>query len=175
MSGDTKIESLLYPSDIITAYFWQLSEVDKLMAYCGCCGYCLASFMALLGTAVLLHQVLRVVSAPSIVHHSINAVAAIILYSRSNLYLLTDTNFLALCLVMLFLFGMVQWKYFTSRKAIARSLRQSNNFQTSLDGTLDRMDTLRFQLCLFRYLTVAIYCSSSLLLVASRPIDILYD
>jgi hypothetical protein len=163
VSGDTKIESFLYPSDIITAYFWQLPELDALMAYCACCGYCLASFVALLGIAILFHQVLRVLSAPSILHHSINAVAAIVLYSRSNLHFSTDANFLALCLVMLFLFGMVQWKYFISRKAIAQSIRQSNNFQTALDGTLDRMETLRFQLCLFRYLTVAIYCSSSLL------------
>jgi hypothetical protein len=165
MSGDTKMEFLLYPSDVISAYFWQPPEVDALMAYCACCGYCLASFAALLGIAILFHQVLRVLSAPSILHHSINAVAAILLYSRSNLHLLTDSNFVALCLVMLFLFGMVQWKYFTGRKAIARSIRQSNNFQTALDGTLDGMDTLRFQLCLFRYLTVAIYCSSSLLLL----------
>jgi hypothetical protein len=64
------------------------------------------------------------------------------------------------------LFGMVQWKYSISPAAM-QSLDPSANPITFKRLALwtDGMDTLRFQLCLFRYLTVAIYCSSSLLLV----------
>jgi hypothetical protein len=152
----------------------QLVGLDSLFESGICYGYCIVSFSSALVLVLLLHQGLRIFSAPSILHHTVNAAAIVILFllnnttnstttSSSTMMWADDGRFLALCLVMASLFVIVQWKYTTHSRAIAQASSSNNinhsSFQSALNDGVDHMDSLHHQLCALRYLTVAIYCS----------------
>jgi hypothetical protein len=158
------LDTLASENGGITSFFntfhiataWHFVGLDSMVDSGMCYGFCIMSFSITLAFALLFQQVLRAFSAPSIVRHTVNAAAFVLLYSRSNLYLLTDRIFLALCVTMTSLFAIVQWNFLKSRSAVSES-------NLSLNSCLDRMDRLHLQLSLFRYLAVAIYCSTALL------------
>jgi Na+-transporting NADH:ubiquinone oxidoreductase subunit NqrB len=146
----------------------QLVGLDSLSKFGICYGYCIVSFLSALVLVLLLHQGIRIFSAPSIFHHTLNAAAIVFLFllnnaTSSSMMWADDGRFLALCSLMASLFVIVHWNYTTSSRAIAQASSSNSinhsNFQSALNGGLNRMDSLLHQLCAFRYLAVAIYCS----------------
>jgi hypothetical protein len=116
---------------------------------------------------VVLHQGLRVVSAPSILHHAVNTATITLCYGGTHLLqnpsswfvALSDAKFLAIGAIVLWLFALVQWNYSKSRKSVLQAKKSPSKFQEALASSMEQMQTLHFQLCIFQYALVAIYCS----------------
>jgi hypothetical protein len=71
----------------------------------------------------------------------------------------SDAKFLAIGALLLWLFALVQWNYSKSRKSVLQAKNSPSKFQEALSSSMEQMQTLQFQLCIFQYAMVAIYCS----------------
>lgn len=167
-SSVSLLASFFSASQMTTAL--QLLGLDSLFESGMCYGFCILSCSSTLALALVLHQGLRVFSAPSIFHHVVNAVAVIFLFLPNNVNRIIlwadDWRFLTLCSGMISLFALVQWKYSTSKKIIAQSCSSSNvmnkshaDFQSAFDCGLELLDALYYRLCTLRYLVIGIYMS----------------
>lgn len=134
-----------------------------------CYGYCMLSFACILVATAILHQGLRVLSAPSLLHHVVNVGAITLYYGGSHLLqnppsallvVVSDANFLVLGALLLWLFAFVQWNYLKCRKSLIRTETLSmSKFQETFASSMERMESMHFQLSMLRYAMVAIYCS----------------
>lgn len=134
-----------------------------------CYGYCLVSFGCTAVLTASIHQGLRIVAAPSLLHQVVNVVALASLFGGPNLWhsqhlsmdaLFTFCKIHLLGTVLLSIYALVQWNYSSCKNRVQQGCKSPATFSTSLERSLEQLDTLYSHLCLFRYAMVAIFCTS---------------
>ena len=134
-----------------------------------CYGYCLLSFG---GTAVVvaaIHQGLRIVSAPSLLHQIVNVASLALLFGGPNLlqsqYLSKESlaslsKLHMLGIGLLCIFAMVQWNFLNCRRRVQQACKSPTAFPESLETSIQQLDSLYVQLCFVRYTLVAVFCAT---------------
>jgi hypothetical protein len=151
------ITSLVIPSSS-SAWLWM--GLDAYVDSGLCYGQCILSYGIILTAALVLHQMLRIVSAPASIHNAVNIVSLLIFYLQSNIVGLISWNFVLLCGSMVSLFAVVQWKTNQQRKALSNT--PVDKFYDAFEACSSRMENLHMGLCLFRYFIVGMYATSFL-------------
>jgi hypothetical protein len=125
-----------------------------------CYGQCILSYGIILTAALVLHQMLRIVSAPASIHNAVNIASMLIFYLQSNIVGLTSWNFVLLCGSMASLVAVVQSKTNQQRKVLSNI--PVDKFYDTFEACSSHMEDLHTGLCLFRYFIVGMYVASFL-------------
>jgi hypothetical protein len=151
------ITSLVIPSG---SSAWRWMGLDAYVDSGLCYGQCILSYGIILTAALVLHQMLRIVSAPASIHNAVNIASMLIFYLQSNIVGLTSWNFVLLCGSMASLVAVVQSKTNQQRKVLSNI--PVDKFYDTFEACSSHMEDLHTGLCLFRYFIVGMYVASSL-------------
>lgn len=138
-----------------------------------CYGQCLFSFGGTVGLAAAIHQVLRIVAAPFLLHQIVNIAGLALLFGGPKLWqsqpiismeaLVSFSTLHGVGIGLLCIFAMVQWNYSNCRQRVQQACKSPTAFPESFATSLQQLDTLYMQLRFFRYAMVAIFCAAHFL------------
>ncbi|CAJ1962973.1 unnamed protein product [Cylindrotheca closterium] len=128
-----------------------------------CYGHCLLSFGCTAVCVAAIHQGLRILSAPFLVHQIVNVASLALLFGGPNISLEALVSFSKIHMLgigLLCIFGMVQWNFSNCRRRVQHACKSPTAFPENLETSMQQLDTLYMQLCLVRYAMVTVFCAT---------------
>ena len=134
--------------------------IDSILDLSLCFGNCVLLYGSIIVVTLVIHQALRIFSAPPTMHNAVNVAGTILLCIQCGFVAVDSIQFFILFGSMALLLLMVQWQFLNIRKAVEDvSLR---DFDQIFTKNMKHMEDWQLSLCILHFVAIAIYLSSLL-------------